>query len=142
MESGIEISLFLFPSIFLIKIGTTHPIFYGVIFHFMKSSFRTSIYNNTWVLNHLDKKLLRSYRFFAKSYRIIDLVHISYLSNVKCCYLVFPFICHLTPRRVKAEITINTLYLSAQVLEIFSCLGMQQFFACPYNEHNCYICKI
>jgi len=32
------------------------------------------------------KKLLESYRFFAKSYRIIDLVHFPYLSNLKVKY--------------------------------------------------------
>jgi len=54
------------------KIDTSY-FFYGLAFHFTWSSFRMSIYNNTQSLNHLVKKLLRSYRFSAKSDQIINL---------------------------------------------------------------------
>ena len=36
MGSDLEISLFLFPSIFLIKIGLYPNFFYGLVFHFTR----------------------------------------------------------------------------------------------------------
>ena len=58
----------------------------GLAFHFTRSSFRTSIYSNNYSLNHPVKKLLRSHKFSAKSYRIINLVHLPYLFYLKVKY--------------------------------------------------------
>jgi len=52
----------------------TSYFFYSIIFHFTRFFFRTSIY--ILISKHPVKKLLRSYRFSAKSYRIIELVQL------------------------------------------------------------------
>lgn len=64
-----------FPSIFLIEMEDTTYFSHTLAFHFTRSSLRTSIYNNTQNIKHPVKKLIRSYRSSAKSYRIIGLAH-------------------------------------------------------------------
>ena len=66
--------------------GTSYFL-YSLIFPFTRSFIRTSInYSNTRSFNYLVKKLLRLHIFSAKSYLIIDLVYLPYLSNLKVKY--------------------------------------------------------
>jgi len=76
MSSGLQYHLSSFPSIFLIKTGQHILFFLFLASSFTGSSFRMSIYNNTYSFIHPGKKLLRLYGYFVKSYRIIEMVYL------------------------------------------------------------------